>query len=312
MASLFIWPDRLTVLPSNSCLPLLCTFGTLVQALGSLLSFLLSLRAFGLLLLLEGLCLAMITQANTFQRIRFTNTSDEVVAETYEKSNQVKGYFHLRQVNNDLAAENAALLTQLQHYKAVSDMRLVDSLARDTSRNYDYVVAKVVNNSVNRINNYLTLNRGTADGVSPGMGVVGPTGVVGKVKVCSDHFSVVTSLLHSKMVTSAEIGRIKAQGTIKWKGTSPRAASLLYVARHLRPIKGDTIVTSSLSPVFPQGIMVGRITGVSIKSNDTFYHIDVALSANFGTLEYVYIVKNGLRAEQDSLQARVPDLSNQD
>ena len=276
--------------------------------MGSLIAFLFRLRAFALLLVLEGLCLALITKANTFQRIRFTNTSDAAVAQTYAATNRVKGYFYLADVNNDLAAENALLKTQLERYKAVADARLVDSLTRDTSRNFDYVVAKVVNNSVNRVNNYLTINRGTADGLSVGMGVVGPTGVVGKVRTCSEHFAVVTSLLHTKMVTSAEISRIKAQGTIKWKGTGPRAATLLYVARHLKPAKGDTVVTSSLSPVFPQGIMVGRITGVKIKDDDTFYTLDVDLSTNFSTLEYVYVVKNGLRAEQDSLQARVPDL----
>lgn len=277
--------------------------------MGSLLAFLYRLRAFALLLLLEGLCLLMITRSNAFQRIRFTNTSDEVVATTYEKTNQVKGYFYLSQVNNDLAAENATLKSQLERFRRVADVKLIDSLARDTGRNYDYVVAKVVNNSVNRINNYLTLNRGLADGIRPGMGVVGPTGIVGKVDVCSDHFSVIRSLLHSKMSAAAEIARIKATGSIKWKGTGPRSAQLEYVARHLQPKVGDTVVTSSLSAVFPRGILVGKITKVIIHDNDTFYSLDVDLSTNFSTLEYVYVVKNGLRAEQDSLEARVPDLA---
>jgi rod shape-determining protein MreC len=253
--------------------------------------------------------LALITRGNAFQRIRFTNTSDEAVARTYETTNQVRGYFFLRQVNNDLAGENAKLKAELQKYRAVIDAKMVDSLTSDTSRNYDYVVGKVVNNSVNRTNNYLTLDRGSADGVFKGMGVVGPTGIVGKIDVCSEHFSVVRSLLHSKMTASAEIARISAQGSIQWKGTGPRDATLMYVARHLKPLKGDTVVTSSLSPVFPQGIMVGRIRKVSIKDDDTFYTLDVDLTTNFSSLEYVYIVKSGLKAEQDSLQAKVPDLN---
>jgi rod shape-determining protein MreC len=277
----------------------------------SLFAFLFRLRALALLLVLEGLCLAMITRGNAFQRIRFTNTSDAAVAKTYEKTSQVKGYFFLIQVNNDLAAENAKLKSALEKYRAVIADRLVDSLTRDTSRNYDYVVGKVVNNSVNRTNNFLTLDRGLADGVRKGMGVVGPTGIVGKVDICSEHFCVVRSLLHSKMTASAEIARISAQGSIKWRGTGPRDASLMYVARHLKPRRGDTVVTSSLSPVFPEGIMVGRIRRVAIKDDDTFYTLDVDLSTNFGSLEYVYIVKSGLSAEQDSLQSRVPGLGTE-
>jgi len=276
--------------------------------MSSLLAFLYGLRAFALLLLLEGLCLGMITGSSAFQRIRFTNTSDALVATTYEKTNQVRGYFYLSQVNNDLAAENAGLKSALEKYRATIAAKLVDSLTSDTSRQYDYVVAKVVNNSINRTNNYLTLNRGTADGVTKGMGVVGPTGIVGKVEVCSEHFSVVQSLLHSSTLASAEIARIAAQGSIKWKGTGPRDGMLLYVARHVKPRKGDTVVTSSLSPVFPEGIMVGRISKISLKDDDTFYTLDVDLSTNFSSLEYVYIVKSGLKAEQDSLQARVPEM----
>ncbi len=243
---------------------------------------------------------------NAWQRIEYFNTSGAVAARTYEAQSQVNGYFALKEVNNDLAAENARLLAEVDKLKSLKEKYMIDSLGKDTAIQYDYLVAKVINNSVTRINNYLTLNKGLADGVQPGMGVVSPSGVVGKVRNCSDHFATVVSLLHSKMLISAEIGRTRAFGTIKWKGTNPKAAQLLYIARHLKPKVGDTVVTSSLSTVFPQGVMVGKITRLSIRDDDTFYNIDVDLSANFGTLDYVYVVENALKAEQDTLEAKIP------
>jgi rod shape-determining protein MreC len=273
----------------------------------SLFAFLLRLRAFFVFLALEGLCLYLMVQENAFQRIEYLNTSNYVAASIYQNVNQVKGYFFLVQANNDLAEENAVLKQQLGRLRQSKEVILMDSLSKDTGAQYKFIVAKVINNSVSRINNYLTLNKGTADGVNPGMGLISPLGVVGRVRNCSEHFATVTSLLHSKMTISAEIGRTRAFGSIKWKGTNTRTASLLYIARHLKPKVGDTIVTSSLSTVFPQGIPVGRISKVSIKDDDTFYTIDVILSASFGTLDYVYVVNNSLKLEQDSLEAKLPE-----
>jgi rod shape-determining protein MreC len=282
--------------------------------LSGLIAFLFRLRFLFLFFALEGLAGYMIVAGNTYQRVQYLNTSNRTVAKVYEQQSQVQEYFALSGVNNDLAQENAMLRTQLMQFARIKEagrmdslmLTMRDSLAPDTLGQYKYVVAKVINNSVSRINNYLTLNRGSEDGVLPGMGVVAPSGAVGKVRNVSPHFSTVTSLLHSKLVISAEIGRTRAFGTVKWKGINPQAAQLLYIARHLKPKVGDTVVTSSLSSVFPQGIMVGRITRVSIRDDDTFFSIDVDLSANFGTLEYVYVAENLFKTEQDTLEARLP------
>ena len=274
--------------------------------MGSLFAFLYRLRAFALLLVLEALSVFLIVKGNTFQRMLYFNTSNEVVAKTFEKTDQVKDYFYLAKVNNDLAAENARLQTQLGRYRLQMEALKTDSLKQDTAIQYKYLVAKVINNSVDRVNNYLTLSKGSADSVDAGMAVVSPTGVVGRVRNVSAHYATVTSLLHTKMVISAEIGRTRAFGTIKWAGKDTRTANLLYIARHLKPKVGDTVVTSSLSSVFPQGVRIGRISKVSIRDDDTFYNLEVQLSANFGALEYVYVVRNKLQAEQDTLEAKLP------
>ena len=169
---------------------------------------------------------------------------------------------------------------------------------------YNFIVAKVINNSVSKPNNYITLNKGSLEGIKPGMGIISPQGVVGRVMVCSEHFSTATSLLHSKMLISAEISRIHASGSLKWGGNDPNSANLEFVARHLKPKVGDTVRTSEFSNILPEGIHVGVIRKISLKDDATFYSIDVDLATDFSTLNFVYVIENKLQAEKDSLQLK--------
>jgi rod shape-determining protein MreC len=160
----------------------------------------------------------------------------------------------------------------------------------------------VINNSIRRTNNYLTLAAGSQDGVKPGMGVISPDGTVGRIKTVSRHYSTVTSLLHSQMLVSAKIKKDNTFGTIKWTGGDYRTALLDYIPLHVKPAKGDTIVTSGYNAVFPEGILVGTISQVEKEADRSFYTIRVKLSVDFAQISYVYVVENPKRAEQDSLQ----------
>jgi rod shape-determining protein MreC len=242
------------------------------------------------------------------------NSSNNAVAQVMSVNDAVSDYFHLAKINQGLADENARLNKLLLDQKRWREQQALDTLkhplAKPTDdsipnpfiKQYTYKVAKVINNSVSHQNNYLTLNRGTLDGIQPGMAVIAPQGVVGKVMQCSENFCTVASVLHSKMIVSVAIQKTNASGGLQWEGSDPRYANLKNIARHLKPQKGDTIVTSSYSSVFPPGIMVGRIAEVNIKDNDTFYDILVQLSTDFSTLQFVYIINNTLRAERDKLE----------
>ena len=129
-----------------------------------------------------------------------------------------------------------------------------------------------------------------------------PQGVVGRVMVCSQHYSTATSLLHSKMLISAEISRIHASGSLRWGGTNPDKANLEYVARHLKPKVGDTVRTSEYSNILPEGIHVGIIRKIALKDDATFYNIEVDLATDFSTLNYVYVIENKLKSEKDTIQ----------
>ncbi|MGI4874963.1 MAG: rod shape-determining protein MreC [Janthinobacterium lividum] len=168
---------------------------------------------------------------------------------------------------------------------------------------YPLVPARVVDNSLRSVDNYLTLNVGEADGVQPGLGVVSATGVVGRVRSVSAHYATVASLLHSKTAVAAKIKRDGTFGSVKWPGDDFSHALLDYIPRQNRVAKGDTIVTSAYNAVFPEGVLIGTVESFVKESDKNFWTITLRLGTDFSRLTYVYVVPNRHHAERDSLQA---------
>ncbi|MFZ6013347.1 MAG: rod shape-determining protein MreC [Bacteroidota bacterium] len=263
--------------------------------------FIYQYRAFFTFLFLELTCAWLIIENNQYQGASFFNSSNSLVANLNNFSQGVREYFSLREINSTLAQENADLRNQLDQLNQLK--RTPGLLGSDSSvlKRYDYISAKIVNNSVDRFTNFLTINKGEQDGVAPGMAVISPLGAVGKVKAVSNHYSVVTSILNIDIKVSAIIKRTNHFGSIQWDGVDPAVVDLKYIPRHVQPTKGDTIVTSGYNAIFPEGIIIGTIE--DIKSNETlFYDLKVKLSQDFRKLSYVEVVKSHLRNEQDSLQ----------
>lgn len=268
----------------------------------ALLALLKRFRTPILFLFLEVFCLILIISRNRYHNTIFYNISNEYTGKLLGVSNSVWEYFNLREENKKLAQENAQL--RYLASKKQSPRKALTNAIRDSSivEQYQYDVAQVVNNSTHKRNNYLTIDRGRLHGVKPGMGVISPEGVVGKVKSCSDHYSIVVSLLHSNMRISSEVKKNNSLGYIQWAGGDPSEAKMLDLPRHLDVKKNDTIVTSGYNSTFPPGITIGVIKKVGLKSEQTFFDIDVHLSTEFNQLSYVYIIKNRLKLEQEKLE----------
>jgi rod shape-determining protein MreC len=272
--------------------------------------FLYKYRAFILFILLEVLCGWFIVQNNTYHSAAYFNSSNHYAARIMRFSNSARDYMNLGNVNEQLARENARLNYLYERLQQEKDAKAPKGYTIDStiSKRYKYIVAKVLNASTNRFTNFLTIDKGTADGIEPGMGVIAPEGVVGKVKACSEHFSTVISVLHLDMQVSSQIKRNSNIGTAKWKGYNAEEIDLLYVPRHVEVKKGDTIVTSSYNTIFPQGVMVGTIKETQLKGSETFHEIKVGLSTNFNRLSYVYVIENSTATEQDSLEQATTSL----
>lgn len=259
-------------------------------------------RAFFTFMFLEVLCAWLILENNQYQSARFFNSSNGTVASLNSISQDVREYFLLRNINSTLAEENAYLRSKLEQYNQLEQITQPHAIADSAMiKQFDFVSAKVVNNSVNRFTNYLTINKGSLDSISPGMAVISPLGAVGKVKAVSNHYSVVTSILHKDYKLSVVMTRTGYFGSVSWDGKNPDYVQLNYVPRHVHPEKGDTVVTSAYNAVFPEGVIVGVIENVQ-QGETLFYDLSVKLFQDFRKLSYVEVVRSHLKHEQDSIE----------
>ena len=266
-------------------------------------------RAFFTFLILELICAWLIIGNNPYQGARFFNSSNGLVAAMNNVSHGVREYFLLRQINSTLAEENAQLRSKFEalnqlHYitpkPAITDSAIVNQ--------FDFVSAKVVSNTVNRFTNFLTINKGSEDGIKPGMAVISALGAIGKVRTVSRHYSVVTSILHVDVQVSALLKRTGHFGTIQWDGVDPDYVKFKFIPRHVQPVQGDSVLTSGYNAIFPEGIMVGLIEDVHL-TDELFYDLKVKLSQDFRKLSYVEVVRNSMKDELDSLEMPFKDLS---
>jgi rod shape-determining protein MreC len=259
-------------------------------------------RAFFTFLVLEICCAWLIVENNAYQGTKFFNSSNGVVATMNNFSQRVRDYFQLSEVNRMLAEENASLKQTVDRQRKQVYPVASEILDSALVKQYDFVSAKVVNNHVDLVKNFITIDRGKDAGIEPGMAVISPLGVVGKVKLVSTHYGVVTSILHIDVMISAVLKRTEHFGTVQWDGLNPDLVEFKYIPRHVSPAVGDTVITSGYNAVFPEGVMIGVINEVKLSDEALFYDLKVKLSQDFRKLSFVTVVRNHRQAEQDSLE----------
>ncbi|MCF8362424.1 MAG: rod shape-determining protein MreC [Prolixibacteraceae bacterium] len=266
----------------------------------SLLNFLIKYHVFFLFLLLELFSLTLIVRYNNFHKVSFLNSSNALTANVFDKAQSVVDYFNLKRINESLSEENARLREQLQSLLLTDIENAAEyAIGVDTVEAYS---AKVIRNSVNKQYNYLTLNKGASDGIEPDMGVVSADGVIGVVLDVSKNYSTVLSILNGRWAINAKHEKTNHFGPLRWDGRDPSFAYLEEIPYHVRINKGDKIITSGYSSIFPEGISIGVVEEVEHSSGDTFQEVKVRLSADFGGLFYVQVLKNKNKEERIELE----------
>lgn len=276
----------------------------------NLIRFLSRFSFFFLFLLFELVCFYLLFQNNHYQQAAFLHSANSFTAGIYNRYSDFTDYLDLKEVNQELAAENQRLRErQLLSYQKVFGPNF---LIRDTlyQKKYLYTKGKVVNNSINKQNNFLTLNIGERNGIERGMGVLGPQGVVGIVTQSSEHYSTVLSLLHRRARIGSKLKDSEYYGSLQWDGEDYRQGVLKDIPNHVVIGIGDTIVSSGYSSIFPAEIPVATIAKFNEVPGENFYNIKVDFTTNFKNLAYVYVVKNLHRAEFEALEEAKEGLNN--
>ena len=270
-----------------------------------LLEFLVGKRHWFLFMVLLAFSLTLIYRNNAYQRNVLFSSANVVAGRLSAVSGEVISYMHLREINKELLERNGQLESQVLDLQDQLDAFMADTVlfkgfAADSTERfpYSFVVAQVVNNSVVHLSNYITVNKGRKDGITPDMGVVSERGVVGIVSTVSDHFSVIIPLLNPKLRLGCKVLGSSYFGSLSWNGHNTRYATLEELPRHVEFQRGDTIVTSGYSAVFPAGLIVGIVEDYEKQHDDNFYALQVRLATDFQALNHVRIIKNFLQQEQ--------------
>ena len=267
----------------------------------NLLRFIFQYRVLILFVIFEIFSFVLLITTGSYQEARFYHAGQRLVYAYSKKVENIRDYLSLYKENRRLAEENTRLYNLLKSSYKIS---YVDSsFTGDTvnARQYNYISARVVNNSVNKKYNYITLDKGSKHGIEPEMAVISDEGIVGMVKTVSDNFCVVLSLLNPRFGVSAKIKNSGFYGPLSWKETSADKAIMEDIPHHAIINTGDTILTSGYGGIFPENCMIGVISKYKLKGGN-YYEITVKLATDFQRLNQVQIIRNKFRTERITLE----------
>lgn len=263
----------------------------------NLINFLLKNSSWFVFISLEIICFYFIFSTNSFQKSIYFNSSNEITGRVYAISGSVLSYFGLRTENEELLKQNAELQSQVKNlkeyiYTMENDSSKVTAFLKDSLRRgtQDHIIARVESNSISQIYNYIIINKGKKNGVKNDMGAISPQGIVGVVRDITENYAVIQPVLNPNSRFSCKILNSNTAGTLIWEGGDPRYANLTEYPKYEKVEKGDTIVTSGFSDIFPEGIFVGVIEDFKSETNDNFYTLKVKLSTDFGALKNVQLI----------------------
>lgn len=255
-----------------------------------------------LFLLLLGVSLILTIQSHSYHMSKVISSANFLTGGVYERINNVSEYLNLKSQNEELAQENARLKSILFNAKDTTTVSKIDTIKGVTKANI--IVSKVIHNSYNSYENYLTINSGEAAGVKPDMGVVNSAGIIGIVDKTSKNYATIISILNVKSQINAKIKKSNHFGTLNWNGKSTGFVQLIDVPRLASVRKGDTIVTGGQSFIFPENIGIGTIDKIYIDNKTNYYTLEIKLFNDMTNLGHVYIIKSKDQEEIKNLEKK--------
>ncbi len=267
-----------------------------------IINFILRNKTTLLYLLLLTLGIAMSVRSHSYHRSRFFNSANRLSGSIYATRSDITAYFKLREENRELLEENTRLKSLLYNTESGDlDVLITDSLT------YEVIPARIIKNSYSLRNNYITLDKGSSDGVEQDMGVITSLGILGIVEQTTDKFSAVQSVLNTRSNINAKIKNTNNFGSLKWDTDNYDVVQLEDIPRIVPLNIGDTIVTGAMSSIFPENIPIGTIKKFDLMASESFYAIEVDLFNDMTNLKNVYIISNKNKEEIRLLEEKIND-----
>lgn len=259
-----------------------------------IISYLLKKKELLLFLLFLGISLILTIQSHSYHRSKFINAANNVTGGVYEYANHINEFVHLDEYNERLLKENAKLRKQL------SNINIQSTVDFPVEVTYDLIPAKLIQNSFDKKENILVINRGKKHGIEPDMGVITTNGIIGVIESVGENYATVLSILHTESRINAQLKKTNHIGSLIWNGESMFKIQLEDITK-VAPIQvNDTIVTGNYS-VFPRGVDIGLVIKAELDQSENFYNVDIATFNDMSNIGYVYVVKNKAKAEVSKL-----------
>lgn len=273
----------------------------------NLINFLIKFQSWFLMALLIVLSCVLLFNRNPYHHHVYLTSAGTLTSGVYDATTSFTSYFSLKSINEDLQHRNATLESELIALKNEIS-RLEEAVYADTMTvsepltSVNFIIARVVNNSIAKPFNYITIDKGSLDGVRPEMGVADQNGIVGVVNVVGPHYSRIISLLNPKFRLSCKVKGSDVFGSLVWDGKNPDEALLEELPKHTVFQKGDTIITSGYSAVFPEGLPVGTVISNDKDADDNFFTLRIRLLTDFSQLSTVRLIDNPMLEEIQTIE----------
>jgi rod shape-determining protein MreC len=271
----------------------------------NLIFFIYKYYVFFMFLAFEVFALIVLFRFNNYQQASFLNYTASTSSSIYNAINSTTGYFNLKTLNDSLQAENSRLRSQL--LQSYYQHGYTTTTVNDTQykQQYVYISAQVVNNSISKKNNFITIDKGSLHGVKRFDGVICPNGVVGIVWQVTPYYSLIQSVLNSKSNTGAKIKKTGDIGTVTWDGSNALFAQLSNVNTYVPVAIGDEVVSTTQSASYPEEIPIGKIVNIDRNPEKNAYDITILVHTPFSRLKNVYVVRNLFKESQQSAEVKV-------
>ncbi|MEN9698913.1 MAG: hypothetical protein RLZZ301_111 [Bacteroidota bacterium] len=272
----------------------------------NLIAFLQRFRIFLVFASFQILALLWYVSYLNFPRSQYLTTTNGIAMEALEMEHDLTKHFNLSKANTKLQWENNYLRKRIPAFMykvSRNTVKVEDTLFE---QQYSYIPAEVINSSVTRRNNYFTINIGSMQGIKRGMGVFSDKGVVGIIHFCSKHYSLVKTVLTSDINIDVSIEPIHLAGFLKWDGKDARYGMVTGVNNDLHIKKWSKVITRGGSGIFPKGLMVGKVYETEAIEGQALWNVIIRYSEDYRSLQRVYVIKNQLRQEQETLEAEIP------
>ncbi len=268
----------------------------------NLIRFILKYNFIILFIVFETIALLLVFQRNNYQQAFAFNLSRNIGGYVNSRIFSLRHYLELHETNRALLKENERLRNSLlSSYKLKIPAAAEVEFDSAWVQQYNFISAKVIANSVNKQNNFMSIDKGRIHGVKPDMGVISGEGVVGIVAGVSDNFSTIIPVLNIDLRISSSLKNTGYFGSLYWDGKDPKTAIMEDIPHHVTLNPGDSVVTSGYSAIFPEGIMIGTVTDYDFEGGN-FYTITVNLATDFRKLNYAYVIENRFREELIELE----------